>query len=230
MGLDLPEVAELEEQQLQTPASASAHPQVPLPSTSTEHGQEPETEAARPVKKKTVKFVQGWLHNDKFKTWLVFDNFTGLMSCSLCKKHHKGGVWVTGTDDFRLKTLQQHMLSQAQLTAAAGEDPAQRTVQKIRDNMSSEERASYTAALKTVYWLATEEVANRKYPSLLELARQLGVKEIINLRRGGNATKESPQVFTELLTALSEVYVTGCYLTAYPFMMYTSIIINVLYS
>ena len=105
----------------------------------------------------------------------------------------------------RLKTLQEHMRSSAHVSAATAEDPQQRTIGEIRKEMNDEEKASYTAALKTVYWLATEEIANRKYPSLLDLCRNLDVKEVQNLRRGGNCTKESPQVFNELLEALNEV-------------------------
>ena len=92
-------------------------------------------------------------------------------------------------------------------TAAAAEDPSQPSIFEARRHMDDDEKAAYLAAMRTVYWLATEEVANRKYPSLLQFQRIIGVKEVINLRRGGNATKESPQVFNELLAAMNEVIV-----------------------
>ena len=97
------------------------------------------------------------------------------------------------------------MASADHLTAATAEDPSQPGIDEKRRAMSQEERDSYKAVLKNVYWLVTEEIANVKYASLLELCRQLGVPEIIKLRRGGNSTKESNHVFYEMLTALCDV-------------------------
>ena len=105
----------------------------------------------------------------------------------------------------RIKALHDHMGSVAHITAATAEDPTQRSITSITREMDEKEKAAYRAALKSVYWIATEEISNSKYSSLLELERQQGVKEIISLRRGGNCTKESPQVFNELLEALNEV-------------------------
>ena len=112
--------------------------------------------------------------------------------------HHS--CWM----NFRLKTLQSHSVSDAHMTAAAAEDPAQRSLPDARRVANEQERAPYTAALKTVYWIASEEVANAKYASLLNLQREQGLKDVIALRRGGNSIKES-QVFNELLDAIDEV-------------------------
>lgn len=89
--------------------------------------------------------------------------------------------------------------------ATAAEDPTQPSLAKTTDKMKEQEKESYLSALRTVYWIATEEVPNRKYKSLLGLLRSLNVKEIISLNRGGNSKKESPQVFNEMLAALAKV-------------------------
>lgn len=91
------------------------------------------------------------------------------------------------------------------MKGAAAADLGQRTLPDVRKDLREEERTSYIAALKTVYWIASEEIANIKYPSLLSFQRQQGVQPVINLSRGGNSTKESPQVFNELLAAIDKV-------------------------
>ena len=63
---------------------------------------------------------------------------------------------------------------------------------------------SIIAALRTVYWIATE-VANRKYSSLLKLQRLQGVQEIKNLLVGGDATYDSPDIFNQLLAAINSI-------------------------
>ena len=97
------------------------------------------------------------------------------------------------------------MNSSAHIKGAAAEDPKQRTLINLKNALQEHEKEAYIAALKTVYWIAIEEISNRKYPSLLELQRQQGVQAITSLRRGGNSTKESPQVFNELLAAIDKV-------------------------
>ena len=55
---------------------------------------------------------------------------------------------------------------------------------------------SIVAALRSVYWIATEEIANRKYASLLNLQRLQGCADIQNLRIGANASYENPDILT----------------------------------
>ena len=88
------------------------------------------------------------------------------------------------------------------MKGAAAADLGQTTLPDVRKDLREEERTSYIAALKTVYWIASEEIANIKY---LSFQRQQGVQPVINLSRGGNSTKESPQVFNELLAAIDKV-------------------------
>ena len=64
---------------------------------------------------------------------------------------------------------------------------------------------STIAALRTVYWIVTEEIANRKYASLLQFQRLQGCVNVQNLRSSGNASYDSPDIFNQLLAALNEV-------------------------
>lgn len=97
------------------------------------------------------------------------------------------------------------MASNDHVRIALSRDPAQSTVVKAREKMKKQEARSYKSALRTVYWIASEEIANCKYPSLLQFQRDQGVKDIIQLDRGKNCKKESPESFNQLLHSLSEV-------------------------
>ena len=88
---------------------------------------------------------------------------------------------------------------------ALARDPVQSTMVKASEKLKKQEARSYKSALRTVYRIASEEIANYKYPSLLQFQRDQGVKDIIKLNRGKNCKKESPESFNQLLHSLSEV-------------------------
>ena len=97
------------------------------------------------------------------------------------------------------------MASNDHARIAMARNPTQSTVVKARQKMKQQEARSYKSALRTVYWISSEEIANCKYPSLLQFQREQGVKDIIQMNRGKNCKKESPESFNELLHSLSEV-------------------------
>ena len=127
------------------------------------------------------------------------------MTCKLCQKHGKAGPWVSGTNNFRSKTVKKHLNCNAHKDSVATEKPCQRTLTRTFTENQQKRMNSIIAALRTVYWIATEEVASRKYPSLLKLQRLQGVQEIKNLRVGGNATYDSPDIFNQLLAAINSI-------------------------
>lgn len=45
------------------------------------------------------------------------------MFCTLCEKHCKVGLWVNGTDNFRLETLETHVRSNEHKAALVAEAP-----------------------------------------------------------------------------------------------------------
>lgn len=66
------------------------------------------------------------------------------------------------------------------------------------------EKAILTA-IKSVYWIAKEEIANHKYASLLQFLRLLQVREISDLHVGENAKYTSHRIFDEILACLNQV-------------------------
>lgn len=127
------------------------------------------------------------------------------MFCTLCEKHSKVGPLVSGTDNFRLKTLTKHVKSNEHKGAIAAEAPGQQVLPATLTAAQERRNGSIIAALRTVYWIVTEEIANRKYASLLKLQRLQGCVDVQNLRIGGNASYDSPDIFNQLLSALNEV-------------------------
>ena len=120
------------------------------------------------------------------------------MFCAICEKHEKAkGPWVNGTNNFRLKSLLVHLKS-AEHKAA---------VESLLPSTASQEKqnSAIVAALQTVYWIVKEEIANRKYKSLIEFQKLQGCKDIQNLFRGNNASYDSPDIFNQLLYALNDV-------------------------
>ena len=103
------------------------------------------------------------------------------------------------------KQLKKHLNCNAHKDSVATENPGQTTLTRTFTESQQKHMNSIIATLRTVYWIATEEVANRKYSSLLKLQRLQGVQEMKNLHVGGNATYDSPDIFNQLLTAINSI-------------------------
>ena len=158
-----------------------------------------------PSKKQKVsrKFPQA--RKTKFRSWLRYDEGRNLMFCTLCEKHCKVGPWVNGTDNFRLETLETHLRSNEHKAALPAEAPGQQVLPATLTAAQHHRNGSIIAALRTVYWIITEEITNRKYASLLQFQRLQGCVDVQNLRIGGNASYDTPDIFNQLLAALNEV-------------------------
>lgn len=158
-----------------------------------------------PSKKQKVsrKFPQAW--KTKFRSWLRYDEGRNLMFCTLCEKHCKVGPWVNGTDNFRLKTLETRVRSNEHKAALPAEAPGQQVLPATLTAAQHHRNGSIIAALRTVYWIVTEEITNREYASLLQFQRLQGCVDVQNLRIGGNASYDTPDIFNQLLAALNEI-------------------------
>ena len=128
-----------------------------------------------------------------------------LMFCIPYEKHCKTGPWVSGIDNFRLKRVETHLNSREHKEPMAEEAPGQQALPEAMTAAQKRRNRSIVAALRSVYWIATEEIANRKCASLLNLQRLPGCTDIQNLRIGANASYKSPDIFNQLLYALNEV-------------------------
>ncbi|XP_071793337.1 zinc finger protein 862-like [Asterias amurensis] len=108
------------------------------------------------------------------------------------------------SDQHQLKTIKKHLTSDMHKMSSSARDPSQLSIGSAVEKASEKTKAAFSVALKTVFWLAKEEIANRKFKPLLEFLRHLGVTEAQDLIKGGNARYDSPHIFNELLLSLSD--------------------------
>ena len=86
------------------------------------------------------------------------------------------------------------MVSEDHRLAMNGCDPLQKNVVEGVAEAEKAKRKSVEVALKSAYWIVLEEVANRKYKSLLNFLRHLQNQDAQFLRKGANATYDSPDI------------------------------------
>lgn len=64
------------------------------------------------------------------------------------------------------------------------------TITEVHERAVSEQGQEIISAMKTVYWLAKEEIATNKYSSLLTLLEDVGVQSM-KMKAGENTTYRS---------------------------------------
>ena len=99
------------------------------------------------------------------------------------------------------------MSSDDHIAALDVEEGRQQTVAKGLADTEVRRRESVLCALRTVYWLAREEIANVKYSSLVDMQRLQGVNPLVYLNHGRNSHYQSATIHNELLEAIDTVLV-----------------------
>ena len=122
--------------------------------------------------------------------WLIYkeetDGEKGGMLCLLCSKHNTSNIknnskiyTLTPAQQFKTEALKEHAKS-ARHTAAV-EAEMIRGVSVFHKAIESQEKSKNEVlhnAFMAVYWLAKEEMANKKFPSLLKLLEMLGLEKM----------------------------------------------------
>ncbi|XP_072014214.1 zinc finger protein 862-like [Amphiura filiformis] len=157
-------------------------------------------------KKQTKKFSHQWLGDF---AWLEYDRQLNLMKCSLCRRRNPtaNDAFIRGTNNFRIKTIRDHISSKGHRIAEAGEANNQPRLNAAAAAMEERRNASFTCALECAYFCASEEISNSKYGSLVTFLRHRGDTDARYLRRGDNATYTSPTIFNQLLESISGVVI-----------------------
>jgi hypothetical protein len=57
--------------------------------------------------------------------------------------------------------------------------------------------------MKACFWVATQEIPNSKFKALLKFLRHLEIPEALYLFKSGNVKYDSPDIFNQMLRALS---------------------------
>lgn len=109
---------------------------------------------------------------------------------------------------------------------AARADAAGGGIEKaLSDQVSLEMRAA-VGCLKCIYWLCKNEISHTTtYPSLLQLAEELGCEYFKTLRVGRNATYTSRQVIDEFLDVINAM-IQGTVLKNFKDSAYFSLMVD----
>ena len=155
-------------------------------------------------------FQPSWLSDPEFKSWLAYDETNGVMTCQFCLASNFDNNFTRGCRDLQRSALVRHInpiICKDHSRAVA--DAEQRNANAIAvQNALTFQEAAVDKALKTVYWLAKEEVAGMKFPSLMQLLTMFGNPDVHHLRaedptrRGMSLTCESSQFFYYQLAIL----------------------------
>ena len=165
--------------------------------------QELEDDIAEPPCKKSVRrsLCKSWL--DKF-VWLRYND--GAMYCTFCKKANKSNTFTSGCKNYRVTDVQKHSRSKDHCLASEAHamEHSGSTVTEAFTRMVDECEEAIIATMTNVYWLAVEDIASLKYNSLNKLVKQQGCESIGNLYLGENAKYTSPDVVSEMQSAISQ--------------------------
>lgn len=157
-----------------------------------------ETSKAKPSVFQT-KWLSEW-------PWLA-QNDKGAMVCKFCIDNRMSNAFTTGCENYRTSTLYRHAETTHHKLSVVAKSQSKRLEQTVCNAISQQERA-ITAAIDTVYWLAKENIATEKYPSLLELLEKEGCSDIKNWNTAKNACYHSRTIAEEIQQALADTLMT----------------------
>lgn len=124
--------------------------------------------APKPDSKVKREFRKEWLEQH---FWLSYEN--NKMTCSVCTSEGKDNPFTSGCMNFRSSTLTRHIASNQHKAALES--------QSLRNNMCRQSQSLILAkneaavcAMRSVYWLAKEQLPTSKHKSLLNLQKLQG--------------------------------------------------------
>lgn len=138
------------------------------------------------------EFSKKW---HKTFAWLQFND--NLMTCKWCKKYHAKGKFVTGSDRYKVDGLRNHASSKKHLLS----------IKLIRESAHAQNlfqqqfiiaQKEFERYFRLVNFITKENLAMLKYPQLIKLSEEMGVKFPSNCY-------QSIYAFKEMLFILSEV-------------------------
>lgn len=152
-------------------------------------------------------FQRIWLTNERFKSWLSYDEKENQMKCTLCLSTGKLNPFVSGCSNFRTSTLDRHMASADHVNSLTDKKEQSRMKAAV-NSLYDKKKNSVICAMRTVYWLCKEQIATVKYSSLLDLLKLQGCPDIESLYSGDNATYQSGRAAEDFQDAICQVIET----------------------
>ena len=125
------------------------------------------------------------------------------MFCSCCQQSGKSNPFTSGCINYGTSTLVRHIESQDHRNALQEIEMAESFQEAVMNSVSSQEQA-VVSGMRTVYWLAEEQIATEKYKSLMNILKMLGCKDIENLNVAKNASYNSVQTAKDFQSVIAE--------------------------
>ena len=152
------------------------------------------------VSRRTRTFKKRWLRQYQWLQWEKEGMF-----CKTCREMRKKNSFTSrfGCKNFRTSTLTRHAQS-GDHKSANQEAVMRRDFATATQRVLSKNEAAVLCAFKAIYWLAKEEIASSKFPSLLALLQMLGTSDIGNLNVGANATYTHHSSVAEMQDVIDE--------------------------
>ena len=146
------------------------------------------------------KFHSRWLNDF---SWLKHNNDKGML-CELCMRCGKQNPFTVGCKNYRTSSLSRHaeMCDHKNALMSA---TMQTDLKKAMEKALSRQEEGITTAQKVAYWLAKENVATRKFSSLMNLLRQTSCPHVDKLSCGENANYMSDPAAEEFQEACAKV-------------------------
>ena len=134
---------------------------------------------------------------------MQYDKDENVMFCKDCRDHGLKGKWSTGMCKFRKKTVSDHLASKEHALSRAANNPAQPIISMEVKRAEEKRIQAVQLCMKACFWVATEEIPNSKFKTLLKCLRHLEIPEALNLFKSGNVKYDSPDIFNQMLRELS---------------------------
>ena len=179
------------------------------------------------------RFVRSWLGDESLSFcqttgifWLVYEEGQG-MYCFLCKKHNTENAKNKSKVDnstpsvrFKKSALKDHSTSQQHKDAIEAEMLSR--VSQFHKEVTEKEKVKDAVLLNAflvAYWLAKEEIANRKFSSLINLFKIVSLENMKYFNYSGEETVRS--IFLAIGTVFMEKVLdnakkAGCYGFTHP--------------
>ncbi|XP_013390063.1 transmembrane protein C17orf113-like [Lingula anatina] len=133
---------------------------------------EPRDQSAACLPRKRVKRV----FNEAWKSkWTWLEHKDNHMFCTLCVKSQKKNVFTEGCSNFRTATLERHA-SAADHCQSVQDEISRSTLSRMVKNQFSENDSAIIHALRTINFLAKQDIATSKYPDFVDFLIQQGCR------------------------------------------------------
>ncbi|XP_062573421.1 zinc finger protein 862-like [Saccostrea cucullata] len=145
------------------------------------------------------KFQSSWL---KLWPWMIYESEK--MFCTICKERGKDNIFTQGCGTFKTSSLNRHENSQDHRDSIQAQSLSKEMNVAVAKMMTDHDSA-LIKAIKTVHWLAIENLPLSKFESMMDFLKDVGTPNLNFLQVGNRIDYQSYYSANEFLHAISDV-------------------------